>query len=62
MANFNLSHTGQDIDDALQQAINGDVSFATVAALITHLQGLSSLPATGSTFSTNGRTTAEDRL
>lgn len=60
MPNFNLSHSGQDIDDALQLAINGDVSFATVAALITHLQGLSSLPATGSTFSTNGRATAGD--
>lgn len=55
MSTFNLTHTGQQVDDAIRK-----VRFDTVATLITYLQGLSSLPPTGSVFTTNGRTTAGD--
>jgi hypothetical protein len=55
MSTFNLSHTGQQVDDAITK-----VRFDTVAALITYLQALSALPSTGTVFITNGRTTAGD--
>lgn len=64
MANFNLSHTGQEIDDAItkvkQSNLDGGV-YDTVTALITHLQGLGeNLPDIGTTFVTNGRATLGD--
>ena len=64
MTNFNLSHTGQEIDDAItkvkQSNLDGGV-YDTVTALITHLQGLGeNLPDIGTTFVTNGRATLGD--
>ena len=62
--NFNLSHTGQEIDDAIskvkQSNLDGGV-FDTVSALIIHLQSLGEdLPAVGTTFTTNGRVALGD--
>lgn len=61
MSNFNLTHTGQQVDDAITKVRNGITNtFDTVDALITHLQGLSSFPTTGTAYKTFGRTTKYD--
>jgi hypothetical protein len=62
MSNFNLTHTGQVVDDAITKVSTDDYNGThdTVAALITHLQGLSSLPAANTLYKTNGRTAFGD--
>jgi hypothetical protein len=57
MANFNLTHTGQQVDDAITQVRNGTFArtYDSVAALLTYLQGLVTLPAVGTTFTVHGR-------
>jgi len=63
MTDYNLSHTGQEIDNAINSVKNSNLdggTFDTVALLITHLQGLTTLPAVGTTFKTNGRETLGD--
>lgn len=62
MSNFNLTHTGQVVDDAITKVTRDDYNgtHATVATLLTHLQGLSSLPSAGTLYQTNGRTAYGD--
>lgn len=61
MSNFNLTHTGQQADDAITKVRNGITNtFDTVDALKTHLAALSSFPTTGTAYKTFGRTTKYD--
>lgn len=57
MSNFNLTHTGQQVNDAITQVRDGTFArtYDSVAALLTYLQGLVTLPAVGTTFTVHGR-------
>lgn len=57
MANFNLTHTGQQVDDAITQVRDGTFArtYDSVADLLTYLQGLVTLPAVGTTYTVHGR-------
>lgn len=57
MTNFNLSHTGQEVNDAITSVKNGVFTGAynSVDALLTYLQGLVTLPAVGTVFTVHGR-------
>ena len=52
MANFNLTHTAQQVDDAITQVRDGTFArtYDSVADLLTYLQGLVTLPAVGTTY------------
>ena len=62
MSNFNLTHTAQEVDDAITSVKNGVFTGAynSVSALLTYLQGLVTLPAVGTVFTVHGRTEKGD--
>lgn len=62
MANFNLTHTGQQVNDAITQVRDGTFArtYDSVAALLTYLQGLTTLPAVGTTYTVHGRAAKGD--
>ncbi len=62
MSNFNLTHTGQQVDDAITKVRNSSFieSFDTTAALLTALDALASDGVAGTLYMTHGRANKGD--